>query len=193
MPAPCEQPARGAGRSTNATRQARSQGEESVQMHESPPFDGLSANRGGEIRTRDLLNPIQARYRAAPRPDAEICGLLRGSAGLQTANPGEIPPNLAHNVAHWCWKSPHVSEARRYVSGPGNATTWSLSVLSYPSHPLPFASGAHSSLTRSDSIGCVCWKAGSGGFRPESLYVPIFRVQTGVQWPVDTPRPAPRP
>ena len=69
-------------------------------MHESPPFDGLSANRGGEIRTRDLLNPIQARYRAAPRPDAEICGLLRGSAGLQTANPAQIPPNVAHNVAH---------------------------------------------------------------------------------------------
>ena len=69
-------------------------------MHESPPFDGLSANRGGEIRTRDLLNPIQARYRTAPRPDAEICGLLRGSAGLQTANPAQIPPNLAHNVAH---------------------------------------------------------------------------------------------
>ena len=31
---------------------------ESTQMHESPPFDGLSANRGGEIRTRDLLNPM---------------------------------------------------------------------------------------------------------------------------------------
>ncbi len=28
-------------------------------------------NRGGEIRTRDLLNPIQARYRAAPRPGVD--------------------------------------------------------------------------------------------------------------------------
>jgi hypothetical protein len=90
-------------------------------LHESPPFDGLSANRGGEIRTRDLLNPIQARYRAAPRPDAESCGLLRGSAGLQTANPAQIPPNLAHNVAHWCGEDPRFRR-RRYVSAAGNAT-----------------------------------------------------------------------
>ena len=41
-------------------------------MHESPHSSRLSANRGGEIRTRDLLNPIQARYRAAPRPDVHI-------------------------------------------------------------------------------------------------------------------------
>jgi hypothetical protein len=44
-------------------------------LHESPPFDGLSANRGGEIRcrrsdlcrrqsTRDLLNPIRVAVRA---------------------------------------------------------------------------------------------------------------------------------
>ena len=55
------------------------------------------------------LDPIQARYRAAPRPDAEICGLLRGGAGLQTANPAQIPPKLAHNVAHWCREDSRVS------------------------------------------------------------------------------------
>jgi hypothetical protein len=44
-------------------------------LHESPPFDGLSANRGGEIRcrrsdlcrrqsTRDLLNPIRVAVHA---------------------------------------------------------------------------------------------------------------------------------
>ncbi len=27
-------------------------------MHENPLFGGLSCNRGGEIRTRDLLNPM---------------------------------------------------------------------------------------------------------------------------------------
>ncbi len=30
----------------------------SVQTQENPLFSGLSCNRGGEIRTRDLLNPM---------------------------------------------------------------------------------------------------------------------------------------
>jgi hypothetical protein len=72
---------------------------------------------------RNDIDPIQARYRAAPRPDAEICGLLRGHAGLETANPAQIPPNLAHNVAHWCLEDSRVSEARRYVRETENATT----------------------------------------------------------------------
>ena len=71
---------------------------------------------------RNVLDPIQARYRTAPRPDAEICGLLRGSTGLQTTNPAQIPPNLAHNVAHWCLEDPRFRR-RRYVSASGNATT----------------------------------------------------------------------
>jgi hypothetical protein len=39
----------------------------------------------------------------------------------------------------------------------GNATTWSLSVLSYPSHPLPFASGRDSTLSRPVSYRYVRW------------------------------------
>ena len=35
------------------------------------------AGRGGAIRTLDLLNPIQVRYQAAPRPD---CFVLNHSA-----------------------------------------------------------------------------------------------------------------
>jgi hypothetical protein len=77
-----------------------------------------------EVRDPEVIgDPVQARYRAAPRPDARIQRLFRGSAGVPTANPAQIPPNLAHNVAHWCREDSRVSEARRHVSTAGNATT----------------------------------------------------------------------
>ena len=34
-------------------------------------FETSPENRAGEIRTRDLLNPIQALYQAEPRPVTE--------------------------------------------------------------------------------------------------------------------------
>jgi len=49
--------------------------------------EGLShapiVGRGAAIRTRDLLNPIQVRYQAAPHPDA-----AKNSRGVEGAGPG---------------------------------------------------------------------------------------------------------
>ncbi len=42
------------------------------------PVCGAKHGRGGEIRTRDLLNPIQTRYQAALRPADQL---------IQTAKP----------------------------------------------------------------------------------------------------------
>ena len=33
--------------------------------------------RSGEVRTRGLLNPIQARYQAAPHPDGKMYFIIR--------------------------------------------------------------------------------------------------------------------
>ena len=42
-----------------------------------PAFDAFRLSRDGRIRTGDPLNPIQVRYRAAPRPETEQAnGLL---------------------------------------------------------------------------------------------------------------------
>ena len=39
------------------------------------------SGRGGAIRTLDLLNPIQVRYQAAPRPEADESTSVGGMAG----------------------------------------------------------------------------------------------------------------
>jgi hypothetical protein len=76
-------------------------------------------NRDGGIRTRDLLNPIQARYRTAPRPEREREKRNRGG-GIRTRDlcdpnaalfraellpacgsqrPGEFTPQAGHRPA----------------------------------------------------------------------------------------------
>jgi hypothetical protein len=42
-----------------------------------------SSGRGGAIRTLDLLNPIQVRYQAAPRPEmpGSLAEVRTGSGG----------------------------------------------------------------------------------------------------------------
>ncbi len=48
-------------------------------MHRASPSTAIySKNRAGEIRTRDLLNPIQAHYQAVLRPEILEGGKLTG-------------------------------------------------------------------------------------------------------------------
>ena len=46
-----------------------SEGEGAKQKRRADGCPSAQRSRGGAIRTPDLLNPIQARYRAALRPD----------------------------------------------------------------------------------------------------------------------------
>jgi hypothetical protein len=57
----------------------------SMGTRESPPFDGLSANRGGEIRTRDLLNPMPI-----PCADQRCWALIYAGFGVSDAG-GQQP------------------------------------------------------------------------------------------------------
>ncbi len=61
-------------------------------MKRGPMGGGPSAlclGRGGAIRTPDLLNPIQARYRAALRPDG-ICKYTQNHLKRQIYQPAEL-------------------------------------------------------------------------------------------------------
>ena len=55
-----------------------------VQLANTEPPKPRNFNRGGRIRTGDLLLPKQARYRAAPRP-AVMCDIIHKIAQFQNA------------------------------------------------------------------------------------------------------------
>jgi hypothetical protein len=53
------------------------------------PLLCLNYGRGAAIRTRDLLNPIQVRYRAALRPADILCNYIKVAANAQTTPPAQ--------------------------------------------------------------------------------------------------------
>ena len=63
-------------------------------QHKAPPlsWQGFAVDRDGGIRTRDPLNPIQVRYRAALRPVSAPAGTLPALARPPDCGAHKLPP-----------------------------------------------------------------------------------------------------
>jgi hypothetical protein len=58
--------------------------------------DLFSKYRAGEIRTRDLLNPIQAHYQAVLRPDTEYMSFYGLPRALKMSQFPVTLPKMSH-------------------------------------------------------------------------------------------------
>ena len=112
----------------------------------------LLLNRDGRIRTGDPLNPIQVRYRAAPRPELRVgeynvrsppCSTLRPQSPIERGAPGAVPRPPGHRVDTFL--------GRNYTQRP--VAGWSSLV----------ARRAHNPKVAGSNPAPAIWSAASGG------------------------------